>query len=311
MKQNIVFLYLIVSLGILSFQVNAEIYKYQDKDGKWHFSDIKPAEPKTSSIEKITFRSTKSEIKKPFLERKINVNEFQYIVHNPLLLPIQIFLKHKGNNRELVRKVIQAGSFSLVYTEKDKHSKQEVVFRYVLGEPSAGLTLNPVLPPFKAYKPMKISQAFNGEFSHNRQPSKYAVDIGMTVGTKITAARAGTVIGLKDDYPIAGVSSPFFMDKANYVQVLHDDGSYAMYAHLLLGGVKVKLDQRVKAGELLALSGNTGYSTGPHLHFVIYHNNNGQMNSLPFEFIQPDKKHMKPKQGAWLLPMNPIQDPEN
>ena len=151
---------------------------------------------------------------------------------------------------------------------------------------------------------MRISQSFNGQFSHTRKDNYYAVDIGMPVGTKITAVKEGLVIRTKDDYSLSGVSSPFFFDKANMIKILHDDGSYAVYAHLLLGGIKVKVGERVLAGQIIGLSGNTGYSTGPHLHFVIRYNDNGQLNSLPFTFLQPEKKQLIPKRGVWLLPVS-------
>ena len=94
----------------------------------------------------------------------------------------------------------------------------------------------------------------------------------------------------------------FFYDKANHVVILHDDGSYATYAHLLIGKIEVEVGDRVETGDVIGYSGNTGFSTGPHLHFVVQHNNNGEIRSLPFTLIQSDGTQIKPERGAWLLP---------
>ena len=56
---------------------------------------------------------------------------------------------------------------------------------------------------------------------------------------------------------------------ANYVTIGHDDGSQAVYVHLQMNGALVKLGDWVTTGDLIGLSGNTGYSTGPHLHFKV------------------------------------------
>ena len=59
------------------------------------------------------------------------------------------------------------------------------------------------------------------------------------------------------------------LNMANHVRILHADDSIATYAHLAPGGVVVGVSQRVEAGSLIGYSGSTGYSTGPHLHFVV------------------------------------------
>lgn len=66
-----------------------------------------------------------------------------------------------------------------------------------------------------------------------------------------------------------------------------------LYAHLKTGSGVVGPGQHVKAGQLLALSGNTGYSTGPHLHFAVQRNDGTRLISIPFNL-----KGITPKKGS-------------
>ncbi|MNT90521.1 Murein DD-endopeptidase MepM [compost metagenome] len=60
-----------------------------------------------------------------------------------------------------------------------------------------------------------------------------------------------------------------------------------VYLHLMRGSVQVREGQQVALGERIARSGNTGNSTGPHLHFVIQRNVGLALESIPFDFAQP------------------------
>ena len=61
----------------------------------------------------------------------------------------------------------------------------------------------------------------------------------------------------------------------------------ALYSHLKHEGVLVRVGQRVRKGEPIALSGNTGYSTGPHLHFAVQANRGMKLESIPFRMFGP------------------------
>ncbi|MCY1554588.1 Peptidase family M23 [compost metagenome] len=71
------------------------------------------------------------------------------------------------------------------------------------------------------------------------------------------------------------------------MRVLHDDGTMGVYLHLMQGSVLVQEGRRVEAGSMIARSGNTGNSTGPHLHFVVQRNVGLALESIPFNFAQP------------------------
>lgn len=89
---------------------------------------------------------------------------------------------------------------------------------------------------------------------------KYGYDFGMNIGTPIHAARAGTVFGVLE-------SSNDFTPVPNYVWVRHDDLTVGRYWHLTRDGALVTVGQRINAGELIALSGASGLTEYPHLHF--------------------------------------------
>ncbi len=300
MKINLVFA---LALCCCSSSLLAEIYKYKDSSGKWTFSDKKPELIAPANIEEIKYAKTKQKFTRPSLDVEADGRYITYRVRNPFHAMVQCFLRFDDDKDvKRVSKMIAADSTKVLYKSESNKRKRAYDFWCVIGDPKSQPLTSLVLPPFLDFKPMRISQGFKGKFSHHRQPSLYAVDIGMPVSTKIVAVKKGVVISTKDDYAVAGVSSPFFFDKANYVDIMHDDGSYAIYAHLLLGSVKVKKGQAVDAGQVIGLSGNTGYSTGPHLHFAIRHNARGRTKSIPFKFTQPNKKAVTPKRGVWLLP---------
>lgn len=127
-----------------------------------------------------------------------------------------------------------------------------------------------------------MTQGPGGRYSHTGPKGRYAVDIAMPVGTPIVAARSGVVIKTENNQSGRGTNPA-----GNFVRVLHDDGTMGVYLHLKQGSVQVREGQYVRTGDLLAQSGNTGNSTGPHLHFVVQKNVGLNTVSIPFDFAQP------------------------
>jgi murein DD-endopeptidase MepM/ murein hydrolase activator NlpD len=114
-----------------------------------------------------------------------------------------------------------------------------------------------------------IGQAPGGKMvTHLSAASREAVDIPMPEGTPILAARAGIVFMTVADND-AGGADEAYRSKANVVRVLHGDGTIGNYVHLMRAGVAVQGGERVEAGKLIGYAGNTGMSSGPHLHFAV------------------------------------------
>ncbi len=135
--------------------------------------------------------------------------------------------------------------------------------------------------PFKKGEAFKVHQGVNGNFSHQ---DKYAWDFTMPVGTEIYAVRDGLIVELEKRNS-RNCNKQSCSAYNNYIKILHSDGTIAEYLHLKKNGVKVKLGQMIKAGQLIGYSGNTGWSTGPHLHLNMYlMDKKNQKITLPMRF---------------------------
>lgn len=128
-----------------------------------------------------------------------------------------------------------------------------------------------------------LEQGFNGRQSHTGL-ARYAVDFAMPEGTEVRAARDGIVAFTQDKFTEGGEDVKL-RDRANEILIVHDDGTLAQYLHLQARGVKVTAGQAVSAGDVIGLSGSTGFTTGPHLHFMVLRPKNARAyESLPFRF---------------------------
>jgi murein DD-endopeptidase MepM/ murein hydrolase activator NlpD len=139
--------------------------------------------------------------------------------------------------------------------------------------------------PF-ANVPVRIDQGFEGPVSHHDLANRYALDFALPVGTPVLAARAGRIIQVESGFHEGG-TDPRLVALANQVRILHRDGSMALYGHLAADSVRVRSGEWVEAGAHLADSGDTGFSTGPHLHFVVQVNAGMRLAAIPFRMTGP------------------------
>jgi hypothetical protein len=123
-----------------------------------------------------------------------------------------------------------------------------------------------------------LVQAYNSKMSHKDELS---LDFKMKKGTKIHASRAGVVTEIKEDSDDGGLKDEY-LSKGNHIIIKHADESIAMYWHLQKDGVMVNEGDTVLKGQLIGISGNTGYTAFPHLHFGVKDRNGKQ---LPTRFL--------------------------
>lgn len=122
--------------------------------------------------------------------------------------------------------------------------------------------------PFANGKTYLIFQGYNGKTSHQNQSS---LDFNFKTGDKIYAAREGKVVATEEKFN----SSCNTKDCAkfnNLILIQHPDGTFGEYLHLKQNGVEVNVGDDIKKGQFIGYSGNTGWSSGPHLHFGVFLN---------------------------------------
>ncbi|NEV94405.1 M23 family metallopeptidase [Psychroflexus sp. YR1-1] len=145
-----------------------------------------------------------------------------------------------------------------------------------------------ILPYLKGMQ-YEIMQSYGGAFSHKSTSSYYAIDFSLQVGDTVTAARDGVVFFVKEDSK-EHCPTPKCIDKANKILISHKDGTYANYVHLDYEGALVNVGDTIKAGDMIGISGMTGFTTKPHLHFVVH---KARSVSVPIRFKGVWRKKLK------------------
>jgi murein DD-endopeptidase MepM/ murein hydrolase activator NlpD len=224
----------------------------------------------------------------------------EYLVRNLLPGPIEVrcVLESGDNIRSdppLPRRLVLPAQVERVVTElqladPSRPGRSVVSCESMVGDPNAHPAPDHRYAlPFPAGTRFTLDQGFGGRSSHDDDENRYALDLAVPEGTAVLAARAGVVVQVEDDFRATGTDARF-ADRANYVRILHDDGSMALYAHLAPGSMLRRPGDQVRLGQLVGKSGNTGFSTGPHLHFVVQRNANMALRAIPFEMAGVDPR---------------------
>lgn len=154
--------------------------------------------------------------------------------------------------------------------------------------------------PFGGSEPRRLSQGVGGTFSHTGS-TRYSFDFSMPAGTPVLAARPGRVVTVRDGYLDSGRRKVLY-DEANAVEILHADGTIGTYSHLRKG-IPVEVGQDVAAGQELGVSGDSGFSTGPHLHFMVWRRlADLSWSTVPVRFDDGSSGGFVPREGAAYVP---------
>jgi murein DD-endopeptidase MepM/ murein hydrolase activator NlpD len=108
-----------------------------------------------------------------------------------------------------------------------------------------------------------------GPYTKHSHRYLVALDFKMKKGSTICAARSGVVLSVEESSSKGGLNDKYLNDW-NYIVLQHADSSTALYGHLQQNGALVNVGDTIQQGQAIALSGNTGYSAFPHLHFQVW-----------------------------------------
>jgi hypothetical protein len=301
--------------GIAALLITAEtlaqaLYKYKGENGEWIYADRPPADRESiAEIRNLTPTSPGSGVRVGY---EIVGESVQFFANNEFYAPVELkldFQKIRGleyphPDDPLHWTLEPRSTTTLVALGILPASPQPIAqyrYEFLVGDPKARhRPAEPYRLPYAVASDSVVSQAYPDVVTHNTPDSQFAIDFAMPVGTDVFAARGGIVFDMVAGNFEGGTDASRHLSLANVVRILHDDGTYAIYAHLNWNSVRVRVGDRVERGEYIADSGNTGFSSGPHLHFVVVRNTGMSMQSVPVEFAGPNQTPVAPASGMVL-----------
>jgi murein DD-endopeptidase MepM/ murein hydrolase activator NlpD len=265
-------------------------YRYRDANGQWVFTDR--ADTKTGPGASFVLAHEHAALHLA-VDRNDNAESTQLVAVNDCLCTVTFKVSivqsdfaaiANGTGYEATLAPGARQTLVRVAVEGTGKPVLQYVWTAVLGSP--GAVHNPPRPyrvPFAVGSTYAVSQAYPTRITHTTADSQYAVDIALPDGTPVYSAREGTVINVRHDSFRNGMSAAM-LDQANVIEILHEDGTIAIYAHLHWDSIRVRIGERVTRGQYIADSGNTGFTSGPHLHFAVIRNAGAEDVSVPVQF---------------------------
>ena len=284
-------------IGVLLVTLDApanDVYRWTDRQGNVHYGDRPPDGTAARDLTRIPVAPVATPLARLTVER--DGQRYLAWAQNNLPAPVEVML-HLRRSRNLssqpalpARATLPAHGRVLVAYLDPADGKAgpefELGLETVPGRPDATVHNVQYRYPLQSNR-VQVEQGYGGSWSHADPANFHAVDFAADEGTPVLAARDGMVMLTEDGYSATGSDRDVDAGRANFVRIVHDDGSMALYAHLRHGGVAVKPGQRVQAGSVIGHSGNTGFSSGPHLHFVVQANRGMRLQSVPFRMFTP------------------------
>ena len=298
---------LLASSGFASAQ---SLYKYRGAEGEWIYSDRPPDDDtlvEVRQLEGATKDAAEVDVTHEFAGRTV-----QLIAHNRSYVPIELVVTFKtiqglefpDPDQPLTWVVPPRSDLSLIaldLLENESAPFLEYQYQHLAGDPAARHRPGQAYrAPFAVATDHPVTQAFPEVATHMTRDSQYAVDVAMPIGTDIMAARGGVVFDVAASNFRGGLDPARDGPAANVIRILHDDGTYAIYAHLNTNSIRVRPGDRVQRGQYIADSGNTGFSSGPHLHFAVVRNAGMAIESVPVTFMGQNSTTIVPATGTVL-----------
>ena len=284
---------LLLLLAAPDARAGDQVYRWVDAQERVHYGDRAPGNVTAGKVRTIPVPVEPSAVAR--LRVEAGDGEYLAWADNRLAGPIEVILR-AGAGGDVpsdpllpARASVPAGGSTLVARLRPPSGRSgnlQLRMEGVPGSSNARPRDVDYLPPLRG--PARIDQGFGGSFSHDDEQNRHALDFAADIGTPVLAARAGTVMQAVEDSPVDG----------NLLRVLHADGSMAVYAHLQAGSLRVRQGQRVETGQTLAASGNSGRSSGPHLHFAVQANTGLALVSLPFRMAGPQGELRFPREAS-------------
>ncbi|WP_411767087.1 M23 family metallopeptidase [Winogradskyella sp. A3E31] len=220
--------------------------------------------------------SCSKDVNKPgFIEFEETPDSLLVIYKNKLFCPVYAKIKHKSTQNIEYVQVNPKSDTQILSFLKSENDTLNILKNYQFSGhyglydfKTYDTTYNYALPFLKDYK-SSIIQGYNGQFSHKGQFSSKTLDFSMDIGDTIVAARDGVVISTIVNHNKQGTTEDF-RKYGNYIMVYHDDNTFSQYVHLKQNGNLVAVGDSIKRNQPIALSGFTGLTTTPHLHFGVY-----------------------------------------
>ena len=283
----------LISLGLalpwLPAMSKSAVYRWVDKDGRVHYGDSAPPNAQRVKVPERMLDPTAI----ADLEQIPNGDGADVYVSNRLAGPLEIKL---GLSRPADVQSLPALPIRQLLPARQRVLVSRIEYGAGQSSYQLGLNMTPgdphAFPDETVYSlPMAddsgwhLGQGFDGGFSHNDEQNRYAIDLIVDENTPILAARSGVVMQVESAFDKSGLDPKKYAERANLVRILHEDGTMGVYAHLKENGVYVRVGQKVGVGQPIGISGNTGYSSGPHLHFVLQLNVGMRLVSIPFRMV--------------------------
>ncbi len=286
------------------------LYKYRGADGEWIFSDRPPADGGGVAETRVLARgAAQSGLS---VTHQFEAGKARLTARNRFYAPVEMVLEFKAIRGVApplaaaeLRWVVPARSelplLDLRTLEDGAAPYLDYRAHYRVGDPGAQHRPRVAYrAPFAISTNYPVTQAYPEVATHTTPDSYHAIDFAMPIGTNIFAAREGMVFDVASKHFRSGLDRERDGPRANVVRILHDDGTYAIYAHLNTNSIRVRPCDRVRRGQYIADSGNTGYSSGPHLHFAVVRNVGMEIESLPVIFAGQNEATVLPTYGSIL-----------